>query len=57
MEKHKQIDFIASLAIIISSQLAYKFQILFYFTVLYDVNKYLFFAEGKEYIVCIGVKI
>lgn len=32
MEKRKQVDFIASLAMIISSQLAYKFQILFYFT-------------------------
>lgn len=57
MEKPKQIDFIASLAIIISSQLADKFQVLFYIIALYHMNKYsFFFAEGKEYTMCIGLR-
>ena len=59
MEKPKQIDFIASLAIIISSQLTDKFQVLFYFTALYHMNKYvfLFWQKEKEYTMCIGLKI
>ena len=59
MEKPKQIDFIASLAVIISSQLADKFQVLFYFTALYHMNKYIFFflQKEKEYTMCIGLKI
>lgn len=48
MEKPKQIDFIASLAIIISSQLADKFQVLFYIIALYHMNKYSFFFLQKE---------
>lgn len=48
MEKPKQIDFIASLAIIISSQLADKFQVLFNIIALYHMNKYSFFFLQKE---------
>lgn len=52
MEKHKHIDIITSLSVIISSQLAYKFQILFNSTASYNVHKYLLFRRNTVYCGC-----